>query len=126
MGVVRKTKKVEALRGLFDQTDKAISVVALVESLKEIMNKSTVYRILERLEADGAVHSFNDTDGLKWYARCNGCSENHHTDSHPHFKCTQCGNIECLPVDVKIPSFQKYSIESAEIILVGECADCKS
>lgn len=126
MGVIRKTKKVEHLRELFDQSDKAISVVTLVDSLKESMNKSTVYRILERLEEDGIVHSFNDTGGLKWYARCKGCSHENHSDTHPHFKCTHCGNMECLPIDVQIPTMNEYAIESSEIILVGECADCRS
>ncbi|MBW8242939.1 transcriptional repressor [Muricauda oceani] len=126
MGVIRKTKKVEALRQMFAETDKAISVVTLVDTLKGSMNKSTVYRILERLEEDGIVHSFNDTDGLKWYASCKGCSEKEHSDAHPHFKCTHCGNMECLPVDVQIPTISEYAIESSEIILVGECADCRA
>lgn len=126
MGVVRKTRKVELLRQMFEQTDKAQSVTALVEGLKETMNKSTVYRILERLEEDGVVHSFNDTEGLKWYARCTGCNGKGHHDVHPHFKCTHCGGMECLPIDVQIPSLQRYTIESSEIILLGECPNCRS
>ncbi len=126
MGVIRKTKKVEILKEMFNNTDKAISAVTLVDNLKETMNKSTVYRILERLEEDGIVHAFNDTEGLKWYARCNGCVNGSHTDDHPHFKCTHCGKMECLPVDVQIPKVQQYTIRSSEIILVGECADCHS
>lgn len=126
MGVIRKTKKVETLREMFNQTDKAISVVTLVDSLKESMTKSTVYRILERLEEDGFVHSFNNTDGLKWYARCKDCTAGKHSDSHAHFKCNQCGNMECLPIDFQIPTVGEYTIHSSKIILVGECADCSS
>ncbi|MCK0159993.1 Fur family transcriptional regulator [Allomuricauda sp. F6463D] len=126
MGVIRKTKKVQILKEMFNRTDKAISAVALVDSFKETMNKSTVYRILDRLEEDGIIHAFNDTDGLKWYARCKGCKDGKHTDDHPHFKCTHCGSMECLPVAIQIPSVQEYTIQSSEVILVGECADCFS
>ena len=62
--------------------------------VKGEMNKTTVYRILDRLEQDGTIHCFNGKDGLKWYAKCNGCSENHHYDLHPHFQCNNCDKVE--------------------------------
>ena len=68
MAVSRKTKTVKLILELFENTNNAISVVDLVSIFKEKMNKTTVYRILNRLEESGILHSFTDRDGLKRYA----------------------------------------------------------
>ena len=68
MGIIRKTKSVKAVINEFDRTAFALSTLKLVESLQSQMNKSTVYRILERLVDDGILHSFTGKDGLSWYA----------------------------------------------------------
>ena len=124
MAIIRKTKSVKALLDAFEKTDNAISVVGLVKQLHQKMNKTTVYRILERLEDDGVLHSFMDKDGLKWYAKCSDCSVGHHTDTHPHFQCSDCGKIECLTFEVNIPKLRNYRIDSAELLLIGHCENC--
>jgi Fur family ferric uptake transcriptional regulator len=124
MGIVRKTKSVELLLAIFNETSTAISVVELVKETTEFMNKSTVYRILERLEGEGVLHSFISRNGIKWYAKCSGCSFGVHSDSHPHFQCKECGGIECLSIDLAIPSIPNVQIDSAEIMLIGICKNC--
>jgi len=124
MGVIRQTKSVKTILGLFDQNAKAFSSVDLIEKFKDQMNKTTVYRILERLEDDGKLHSFKGEDGLQWYAKCKGCTPEHHSDIHPHFQCSDCGKTECLDVDITIPKVSNHSIEKAEFLLVGTCEDC--
>lgn len=126
MGIMRKTKGVTTLLQIFEGQNKAKSVVHLIELLKDKMNKTTVYRILERLEQDGAIHSFNGKDGLKWYAKCTGCSANHHTDKHPHFQCTKCDKVECLSLEIKIPHIKNHRIDSTDILLTGHCETCSS
>lgn len=124
MGIIRKTKSVELLLGIFSQNSNALSVVNLVKKTKNQMNKTTVYRILERMESEGVVHSFNDINGNKWYAKCHSCSSDNHLDSHPHFQCKDCGAIECLSVEIAIPKVPNFQIDSAEIMLVGTCRNC--
>lgn len=126
MGIVRKTKSVNLLLAVFQESEKALSVVQLVESMRDQMNKTTVYRILDRLEQGGMVHSFFGKDGLKWYAKCSECSVHHHSDEHPHFQCSDCGTIECLSVDINIPTIPNLQISSAEIMLTGTCSNCSS
>lgn len=124
MGVYRKTKSVEALLNEFEQKNKAISIAALLERFQESMNKSTVYRILKRLENNGILHSFIGKDGMKWYAKYNGCSASLDGDNHPHFQCRDCGKTACLSLEVMIPSFPYGKIESTNLLFIGQCVDC--
>ncbi|CAL2080264.1 Fur family transcriptional regulator [Tenacibaculum sp. 190524A05c] len=124
MGVIRKTKAVKRLLSLFEPGVSAISAVDLVSQLNEEMNKTTVYRVLDRLENDGVVHSFMGTEGIKWYAKCTSCSSHHHNDIHPHFQCKECKKVTCLPIEVSIPKFENHSIDNATIFLTGTCGEC--
>ena len=126
MGIVRKTKSVKVLLEEISQNKTAISTKELVERLHLKMNKSTVYRILERLEDDDILHSFSGQDGLTWYAinDNNASSQSHQLTTHPHFQCSDCGKTECLPMSFAIPEVSEHEIESVSLLLVGKCADC--
>ena len=128
MGIIRKTRSVKALLNEFEQNKTALSTLDLVDRLNHQMNKSTVYRILERLEDDGILHSFTGQDGLTWYAlyNDNNCLHPHHLNTHPHFQCRDCGKTECLSIHIPIPEVAEHSIESVSLLLVGRCADCVS
>ena len=120
MGIIRKTKAVATVLQIFEEKSEPKSVVHLIELVKDKMNKTTVYRILDRLEQNVIIHSFNGKDGLKWYAKCEGCSANHHSDKHPHFQCTKCDKVECLSVEIKIPSIKNHKVDSTDILLMGK------
>lgn len=124
MTIHRKTKSVNTLLKIMARSGEALSVVDLIDRLKNEMNKTTVYRILDRLENDGILHSFQGRDGLKWYAKCKGCSSSYHLNSHPHFQCQHCGKTKCLPIDVVIPKISKVKIESISLLITGFCEDC--
>lgn len=126
MGVVRKTKSVKTILSLFESGASAILAVDIISQLKDEMNKTTVYRILDRLEDEGLIHSFSSADGLKWYAKCQGCSSGKHNDVHPHFECTSCKKVTCLSVEVSIPKIENHTITSAAVFLTGVCATCSS
>lgn len=124
MGVVRNTKSVTLILKAFGTSKQALSVVELVKMFEGKMNKTTVYRILERLEDEGKLHSFTGKDGLKWVAKCDGCISTNHVDDHPHFQCSKCGSSQCLPLDIAIPLGTKHKIESANFLFIGQCEDC--
>ena len=126
MGVLRKTKSVKIVLNEFAQNSSATSVITLIDRLKSLMNKTTVYRILEKLEDDGILHSFLAKDGLKWYAKCRGCSSTTHHDVHPHFQCLECGKVDCLKTNFIVPEIANRKVEVSHVLLQGKCEECYS
>ena len=124
MSIIRKTKTVKLILQEFYQKNDAISVVTLINKFQNKMDKTTVYRILERLEDSGILHSFIGQDGLKRYAKWEGVAISQNNSIHPHFICKDCGNSSCLPIKIKIPSVPNYIIDSAEQLLIGKCKNC--
>lgn len=124
MAILRQTASVKLLWQYFETSHEALSVKDLVRQLKDEMNKTTVYRILDRMESEGKLHSFTGKDGLKWYAKCQDCTSESHIDVHPHFQCNECGKVECLPVDVHIPKVGNHSVQKAQVLLLGRCESC--
>lgn len=126
MGIIRKTLSIDLILNEINSSSGALSVVELVKRLQNKINKTTIYRVLEKLEDDGVLHSFLDNSGLKWYAKCRGCSKVVHHDVHPHFQCKSCGTIQCLETQIHIPEIPHYSISHSQILLQGVCKLCNS
>ena len=124
MGILRKTKSVTLILDEFEGQSTAISAISLTERLHLKMNKTTIYRILDKLEDDGFLHSFLGKNGHKWYAKCSGCSSNEHHDIHPHFQCLDCEKVDCLSTDIIIPNIPNRKINVSQILLQGTCEDC--
>lgn len=124
MGIMRQTKSVKRILNEFEKEPKALSTVDLIKRLSQDHNKTTIYRVLDRLEDDGVLHSFQGIDGVKFYAKCHGCSKSQHSDIHPHFQCVSCGKMDCLDVRVSIPKVPNRRVLSSELLLQGHCEQC--
>lgn len=126
MGITRRTKSVDLLLNEFEKESGAISATTLIERLGSEVNKTTIYRVLDKLEDDAVLHSFIGKDGVTWYAPCVGCSRHNHDDMHPHFQCVLCGKVECVSVDIDIPKIKDREIINARILIQGKCGECKA
>jgi Fur family ferric uptake transcriptional regulator len=126
MGTIRKTKSVKTILEIFSIKGEALAAIDLVERLQQEMNKTTVYRILDRLEEIGILHTFKGKDGVRWYAMRNNASSHNHSESHPHFQCYDCGKTMCLNQELLIPTIPNHKVQSAELFLTGQCEDCLS
>ena len=124
MGVVRKTKHLEAVLHVFRQSSDALSASMLLDALATDINKSTVYRMLEKLEDDGVIHSFLTMNQIRFYALCRGCSSGQHVDSHAHFQCTSCKRVSCFSEEIILPTPERATITSAQVLLTGRCESC--
>jgi Fur family ferric uptake transcriptional regulator len=124
MGVIRKTQAVRLLLDEFEKDSNAISSTELIKRLNSKINKTTVYRLLDKLEDDGLLHYFIDTNGVKWFAKCKSCSKYEHRDVHPHFQCTECGSVDCLEIKVTIPEIPNRKINNSHVLFLGQCELC--
>ena len=126
MGVVRKTKHLEQVLNVFRQSSDALSAGMLLDALANRINKSTVYRMLEKLEDDAVIHSFLTMDQIRFYALCKGCSSGCHVDSHAHFQCTSCKRVSCFSEEIVLPTPKRAHITGAQVLLMGQCESCLS
>ena len=126
MSPLNKTKSVKAVLDFFYDSDEAISAINLVKLLKPTMNKTTVYRILDRLEKNKFLHKFIGRDGLSWYSMIDNDSISDDSRLHPHFQCSDCGVTKCIDQELSVPLIPNYKIDSAELLLTGQCENCLS
>lgn len=124
MGIQRKTKSLQAVYEAFGDSNEALSVKMIRDRLGESVNKTTVYRLLDRLEEDGMVHSFSGEDSVTFYARCHACKGVSHNHNHPHFNCVSCDKVLCMEEEVVLPLSGKFKVTEARIFLKGICAEC--
>lgn len=89
--------------------------------------KSTVYRLINKLLADGKVRKFSK-EGTRQSAY--QLVEGARCSSHLHLKCTECGRLfhmkEGLSEELisKISSDLEFSVNKAETVLYGRCRAC--
>ena len=124
MGIIRKTQAVALILDEFNKGSNAISAIELIKRLNKKINKTTVYRLLDKLQDDGLLHYFLDFNGVKWFAKCKCCSKTKHQDVHPHFQCTDCGNVDCLEISVTIPEIPNRKIINSHVLVLGKCDLC--
>ena len=127
MSLTTNTKSLKSILDVFSSTESAISAPELISKFKSRMDKTTVYRILERLINSGTLHSFTDNKGVKRYVKSkkNNVPETA-SNEHPHFLCLDCGISSCLPIKIEIPKITDYKIKSSEHLLIGQCKTCLS
>jgi len=90
------------------------------------INRVTVYRILDRLVAEGVIERLS-TGGRAAYF---GLAPNEHHWPHPHFYCKSCGQMDCLnpeALNIEAKAMQKTfpgRIDKVEVRVDGICKNC--
>lgn len=120
----RNTKQRGVILDIFSHSKKPIPapvVVTKAQAKIPKINKTTIYRTLERLEKEGVITSMLVSPGVLHYELS---SEDHH---HHHFYCKHCEGVFCLEGCTKgiaklLP--KGFILESHEITLHGACPDC--
>ena len=126
MGIIRKTKHFQKVLDQFSKQENAISANYLVSHFNDEMNKSTIYRILDKLEDDNRIHSFVGVHGLKWYAKCLDCTVKEHNDNHPHFQCEKCNEVQCISQTNNESKIIDAQFLVKSVFLTGICNRCFS
>lgn len=92
----------------------------LVEKLK--VNKTTVYRQIEKLLNDNLIIEVELGDGKKRYELKN-------LDHHHHLVCKKCGRLEDIRLNEKVilnevSKKSKFKVENHSLEFFGICVNC--
>ena len=125
---LRGTASRIAVLRLLRTASKPVSHAEVVESLKnEPWDRATLYRNLVDMEQAGLARKVELGDRV-WRFDGAVSERAHDATLHPHFVCTTCGDVQCLPeVSINSP-VQKgpraLSRLEVEVQVRGVCDDC--
>ena len=120
----RKTLAKTEIQKLISSSSFALSHSEIQSSFHGLCDRVTIYRVLDRLLAEGQIHKIVNVDGSVKYAACHSCSEKHNHD-HLHFSCQKCNSVTCL--ESVEPSYQlpmNYKVSEMNFMLSGLCPQC--
>ncbi len=93
----------------------------------DTLDKSSIFRVLNRLSDIGLVHAFEDGRGIAKFEICHCADHREDDDRHVHFYCTECRHTFCLS-EVRIPEVnvpQDFDVTGVNFMLKGLCPNCK-
>ena len=123
---LRSTPTRQEILHLFLKKDYALSHGDIESEIAEDIDRVTVYRTLKTFSDRGLIHKvLDDSGGLK-YALCSeACSTTQHRHEHVHFKCTQCGQTNCLDIEIPVVKLPKgYHPKEVNLLIQGTCQNC--
>jgi Fur family transcriptional regulator, ferric uptake regulator len=125
---LRSTPSRQEILHLFLNKDYALSHGDIEKEINNELDRVTVYRTLKTFLDKGLIHKVLDDEGSLKYALCNdACSKTGHHHDHVHFKCTSCGQTNCLEVEVPSIKLPKgYRASEVNLLIQGICERCSS
>ena len=125
---LRSTPSRQEILHLFLRKDYALSHGDIEKEIRNDLDRVTVYRTLKTFLDKGLIHKVLDDEGSLKYALCNeACATGGHHHNHVHFKCIECGQTNCL--DVEIPSVKLprgYKPSELNLLIQGVCENCSN
>lgn len=128
MKTSRNTVARTTILDIITDSNIALSHAEIKDKTKNLCDRVTIYRVLDRLVDEGLVHKIVNIDGVVKYASCEICTEehHHHDHHHVHFSCELCKSVTCL--DEVQPTFklpENYKIKEIHFTISGICPKCK-
>ncbi|WP_294211375.1 Fur family transcriptional regulator [Pseudobutyrivibrio sp.] len=127
-----KTKARDAIiKYLEANTEKRLTAREVFDGIKdsiEGVNRTTVYRNLDKLCDQGELVRFKDPNQDAWYYQFS--AKDMHCDKHIHARCSRCGRVFHLDdefvVDFidKLQTEYKLDLNTAKTMLVVQCKKC--
>jgi Fe2+ or Zn2+ uptake regulation protein len=90
------------------------------------IDQATVYRILNSLQQNDLIQKILEFDGIAYFE--SSCM---HFQTHSHFICQNCKEIQCLRElsEEEIKTIKKighpFDVEKINLVLRGKCKKCK-
>ncbi len=111
---------------LFLSSKDALAHGDIEKKAGEKFDRVTIYRTLQVFVEKGIVHAIPTSENAVRYALCKDCAEDHHSDDHVHFVCTNCNTTICLD-DVVSPSVELpkgFIANNVQVVINGICEKC--
>lgn len=123
---LRSTPNRQEILHLFLKKNHALSHGDIEKEIDNSLDRVTVYRTLKTFLDKGLIHKVLDDEGSLKYALCNeACTTAEHHHDHVHFKCTKCGETQCLDIDVPSIRLPKgYKANAVNLLIQGVCERC--
>ncbi len=131
MDTYKTKQKAVVFQCLKDNSDRAMTVDNIVDHLKlqgTPVGKTTVYRHIEKLIAEGSVRKFVTQDGKS--ATFQYIHSHQECNEHFHLKCSRCGELIHLGcdfmkgIDEHILSHHGFKVDNSKTVLYGICKKC--
>ena len=123
---LRSTPNRQEILHLFLRKNYALSHGDIEKEIDNSLDRVTVYRTLKTFLDRGLIHKVLDDEGSLKYALCNeACTTAGHHHDHVHFKCTKCGQTNCLNIEVPLVKLPKgYRASEVNLLIQGVCERC--
>lgn len=106
----------------------ADQILAALNVEKTLVGKTTIYRYLDRLVAQGVVRKYSIEEGKS--ACYQYVEQNLACNEHFHLKCIDCGqliHLECNylnEMDSHIRDHHNFKVDHSKTVLYGKCGSC--
>lgn len=120
----RNTVAKEEILNILKTSNEAFSQDSIQKRITVTADRATVYRILKSFTEQGLAHKIVADDGKQYFAWCGSHKSEMHNHNHFHFRCLDCGKVECLDTEVTINLPQGYSSNQLNAIITGNCNSC--
>ena len=120
----RNTATKSEILSALEAADSALSHDMIQAEIKTQMDRATIYRVLNRFCDDGLVHRIVGDDGKQYFALCLNCEEKNHKHEHFHFRCLECGTVECLKSEIQVSLPVGYTAQQFNGLISGQCGRC--
>ena len=124
---LRITPTRRLILGIFRHYPFALAYNDIENSIKENLDRVTIYRTLKSFEEKGIIHQVLDTSSQVKYALCkDSCIDHKHNDTHVHFECMECRQTFCVE-DTEIPNIslpKGFKHVESSMLIKGVCKKC--
>ncbi len=125
---LRKTRPRLAVLQVLEGATSPLSHADVADELNDqALDRATVYRNLMALTEAGLVRRSDLGDHVWRFELVRALAA--HGSAHPHFVCSDCGTVSCLPgvtVSLEGDGAASFSRKGVELQLRGVCAACEA
>ena len=117
--------RIAVLRAII-HAKRPLSHSEMVQELKDTYgDQATIYRTLIKFVDVGLIRVASNVGGIARYEAITEEQDSQHV--HPHFVCTSCGIVSCLPKTTVISTVDEQwreILRAAELQFLGICPTC--